>query len=61
VVGIFPNDEAIVRLVGAVLIETHDEWQVIERRYFSEGSMAAINAAGSAPTTTEERPALLAS
>lgn len=61
VVGIFPNDAAIVRLTGAVLIETHDEWQVIERRYFSEGSMAAINASGSAPTATEGRPALLAS
>lgn len=61
VVGIFPNDAAIVRLTGAVLIETHDEWQVIERRYFSEGSMAAINASGSAFVTTEERPALLAS
>ena len=61
VVGIFPNAEAIVRLVGAVLIETHDEWQVIERRYFSEGSMAAINPADSAPVTTDERPALLAS
>ena len=61
VVGIFPNDEAIVRLVGAVLIETHDEWQVIERRYFSEGSMAAINAAAEPPKSTDERPALLAS
>ena len=60
VVGIFPNDAAILRLVGAVLIETHDEWQVIERRYFSEGSMAAITRAASAPTT-DERPALLAS
>ena len=61
VVGIFPNDAAIVRLVGAVLIETHDEWQVIERRYLSEGSMAAINAPAGPPTSTEERPALLAS
>jgi len=50
-----------VRLVGAVLIETHDEWQVIERRYFSEGSMAAINATAGPPTSTQERPALLAS
>jgi putative transposase len=60
-VGIFPNQEAIVRLAGAVLTETHDEWQIAERRYFSEGSMAAINAPSSDPTTTEERPALLAS
>jgi hypothetical protein len=44
-----------------VLIETNDEWQVIERRYFSEGSMAAINAGATPPTSTDQRPALLAS
>lgn len=60
-VGIFPNDEVVVRLVGAVLIETHDEWQVLERRYFCEGSMAAIYAAEAPPKLTEEGPALLAS
>jgi putative transposase len=61
VVGIFPDEAAILRLVGAVLIEAHDEWQVIERRYFSEGSMAAINAGATPPTSTDQRPALLAS
>ena len=61
VAGIFPNEAAIVRLVGAVLMETHDEWQITERRYFSEGSMAAIYTPPAPPETTEERPALLAS
>lgn len=61
VVGIFPNEAAITRLVGAVLIETHDEWQVIGRRYFSAESMALIDTAGASAEITADRPALLAS
>jgi putative transposase len=53
VVGIFPNDPAIVRLVTAVCVETHDEWAVAERRYLSEESMAKLH---DPPTTTEEAP-----
>lgn len=59
VVGIFPNPAALHRLTACVLIEAHDEWQVADRRYLSEGSMALLNppdptALTPANTTNEE-------
>lgn len=43
------NGAAAIRLIGAVLADTHDEWATDERRYLSEESMAKIGA-------TEENP-----
>ena len=53
VVGIFPNEAAVTRLAGAVLLEIHDEWAIAERRYLSEGSMARLDSAGDDGSTKE--------
>ena len=41
VVGIFPNEDLIVRLIGAVLLEANDDWQ-LQHRYMQIEGMAEL-------------------
>ncbi|WP_231110194.1 transposase, partial [Mycobacterium avium] len=42
-VGVLPNPAAQLRLAGSVLVEAHDEWQVAEKRYLSETTLALLH------------------
>ena len=53
VVGILPNDAALLRLAASLLIEQNDEW-LVSRRYLSEGSMAELTASDPTPTNGKE-------
>jgi len=57
VVGIYPNDAALIRLAGALLIEQNDEW-LVGRRYLSEESLAAVLARPAQAACTREVSAL---
>ena len=57
VVGIFPNDNAAIRLAGALLIEQNDEW-LVGRRYLSAESLALVLVDEDEPAETEEVLAL---
>jgi transposase-like protein len=48
VVGIFPNEASIVRLIGAVLLEQNDEWQ-LQHRYMQVEGMAELAAGSNEP------------
>ena len=47
VVGIFPNEDSIVRLIGAVLLEANDEWQ-LQHRYMQIEGMVELDASAEA-------------
>jgi putative transposase len=58
VVQVFPNDDAALRLAGAILLEISDEWAADERRYFSQASMQKLLDPAAAPPRCANQRAL---
>ena len=52
-VGIFPNEDSIIRLMGAVLLEANDEWQ-LQHRYMQAEGMAEL----ASPPVEETTPVI---
>jgi transposase-like protein len=60
VVGIFPNDAALIRLAGSLLVEQNDEW-LVSRRYLSQESLSSVlDENDHSPKENKEVPALSA-
>src|SRR4051812_45096151 len=59
-VGIFPNDAALIRLAGSLLVEQNDEW-LVSRRYLSQESLSSVlDENDHSPKEDKEVPALSA-
>ena len=61
-VGLFPDEDSVIRLLGALLVEQDDEWRAADRRYLSAESMALLQQPSGVqleePNNEEERQAL---
>jgi putative transposase len=60
VVGVFRNPAALLRLAGSVLVEAHDEWQVADKRYLSEATLALLKPCDQPAETVAAAAALTA-
>lgn len=54
-IGLFPDEESVIRLIGAILVEQDDEWRVATRRYLSADSMKQLQLPDT-PSDTDELP-----
>jgi putative transposase len=55
VVQVFPNEDAALRLTGAILLEISDEWAADERRFFQPGLHAQVARPGCRPARADQR------